>query len=235
MNRIQHIPETEMEHTMNRLTVSGLLIALALSGACATADTSRGDDDDSGAGSGAAPAQTQSAAVTPAEGGTLSDSAGRISLTVPAGAVTSPVTVTLEVDPATADTATPVFHFGPDETTFAVAGTLSVSTEDVTADAGADLVLSRYSDGEWVPVGDAVPGSGGIQAPITQLGSFAVIAVAEPAGPCEASCMSQPGAVCCTSCGCDAEVACEPSCPTADRWDCELGCCFDATAFTCVE
>ncbi len=53
-------------------------------------------------------------------------------------------------------------------------------------------------------------------------------------GLCDATCMQQAGAVCCETCGCSgATVRCEPQCESPYQWDCEMGCCFEYTNYTC--
>ncbi len=219
---------------MNRLAHLGFSLILAFGAACAEAPRAADDDDGGGSsGAGASTADSPGTTLTPADGGTLSDELGRVSLTVPGGAVADTVQLALSVDPATAETVAPIFVFSPADTTFALPATLRVSTANVTAPAGDELVLSRYADGVWISVADAQITGDNIEAPVTGLGSFSIIARTANEGPCEATCMSQPAATCCTTCGCDTETACQPVCGADIRWDCEIGCCFDGTQ--CVD
>jgi len=51
---------------------------------------------------------------------------------------------------------------------------------------------------------------------------------------CDPTCMAQSGAVCCEDCGCGgATVRCTRVCESPYQWDCEMGCCFNYTNFTC--
>lgn len=224
---LRQVLATETGDIMHRTwTLSCSFLTLLLA-ACASDGTSHDDD-------GGAATEPTTTNVTPENGGDISDPAGTVSLVVPAGALTEAVEVTLSVEARTAETATPIYRFSPEATSFSIAATLRVSTEGAPVDR--ELTLSQFGDGVWIPVGDAIAQSGTIEAPVGTLGAFTIIS-AEPApeGPCEASCMAQPGAMCCTTCGCETQVPCQPVCGAGTRWDCELGCCFDSTAFGCVE
>ena len=57
---------------------------------------------------------------------------------------------------------------------------------------------------------------------------------ASTSGNCDTTCMGQSGAVCCETCGCNgATVRCTPACESPYQWDCEMGCCFEYTTYTC--
>lgn len=58
---------------------------------------------------------------------------------------------------------------------------------------------------------------------------------ASTSGNCDPTCMNQSGAVCCEDCGCGgATVRCTPVCEEPYQWDCEMGCCFEYTTYTCL-
>lgn len=173
--------------------------------------------------------------VTAAQGGVVSDPDSEVVLAIPAGSLGEDTEITLTITAKTVETATEVYAFTPAGLALAEPATLSISTAGVTVPAEKKAVLAVQADGGWGELPGSVEGSGGLQAPVSSLGTFSVILVDAPAGPCDASCMSQSGAECCTTCGCEAVVQCNPVCAAPAQWDCEVMCCFDYDLLMCVD
>lgn len=203
------------------------LVALALLGAAAcTSDPGSG-------GSGGAQPVTQD--VVAADGATVEDTAGDVSLQIPPGSLEADATLTLTIGPAEAETAAPTYTFAPAGLVLDPPGTLAIAADGVTVPAGKVLVAASRAGSAWVEIPGSVVGSGIVEAPIAALASFSLILVDEAvAGPCDETCMAQAGAECCTACGCQAPVSCAPVCVAPAIWDCEVGCCFDYELLTCV-
>ncbi len=85
---------------------------------------------------------------------------GPVTLVVPEGALSAPVTITLaEVRDAPRGAVGPAYEFGPDGLVFGVPATLLVSYESLRLPAGVDptgLRLSVLDDGRWMGLDDHV-------------------------------------------------------------------------------
>jgi len=114
--------------------------------------------------------------VTAASGGTLSTASGGAALQVPAGALAQDTTLTVEVVMADADTASSVYNYGPDGTTFLKAVTLTLR---YGGDAPSDKtpVLGTYTGGKWVEVTGSSFSGGVVSGPITHFSKFSIILV----------------------------------------------------------
>lgn len=213
----------------------GLLVSILAVAACGDS-SGTGGNGGSGDGGGGSSGETVTEQITAAEGGTVEDAAGDVTLTIPAGALAADAEITLAVRAATADTVTEVFEFGPADLELSSPATISIDIFEVSIPEGSRVVVGRKEGSSFVEVADsAYGGSGLVEAPITTLGTYSALLVDAPAGPCEASCMEQSGAVCCTACGCQGEVQCQPVCDSATPWDCEIGCCFDYDLLECAQ
>ncbi len=119
--------------------------------------------------------KTTSEVTTGTAGGTVSAAGGQVTLVVPAGAVATPVTVT--VAPVSAPPANPglvantTFDFGPNGTTFAQPVQLTIEYDPADIPSGimeADLLLQAVVNSVWQPV----PGSTVDEAANTVTGSI---------------------------------------------------------------
>ncbi len=220
------VSETEL-NTMKR--TYGLVLAFSWITAVTACTASGGNA--SGGLDGGRPASATSVTVNATNGGSLGNQ--QVELSIPAGAVSEATEVSLTVD-APSGTASNIFRYTPDGLSLAVAAQLTVSLAGVGKPLLGELQLARYSDGAWLPVADAVTSADAIHAPITALGSFALVAAQPATGACQAACMAQPGAQCCSACGCEAKIACQPTCAPGSHWDCEVKCCFDNAKLACA-
>ncbi len=113
--------------------------------------------------------------TTGTAGGTVSAAGGQVTLVVPAGAVATPVTVTVapvSVPPANPGlVANTTFDFGPNGTTFAQPVQLTIEYDPADIPSGimeADLLLQAVVNSVWQPV----PGSTVDEAANTVTGSI---------------------------------------------------------------
>jgi hypothetical protein len=189
----------------------------------------------SGGSGGAAAATPITQDVVAAKGGSVADPDKTVALTIPAGALGEDTKITLTVSPKEEATATRVYTFGPAGVTLTTPAALTINTDGVTVPANMKAVLGMQSGTTWAEVPGAVQGSGTLEGSVTILAAYSVIFVAAAvAGQCDVACMSQADAVCCTTCGCTMPVSCKPVCGSGTMWDCEIGCCYDYVAHTCV-
>jgi FIMAH domain len=122
--------------------------------------------------------------VTPEVGGTVVAAGGDVELAVPAGAVTSDITITVApiADPVQDPTvlAGTVYDFGPDGTQFAtpVRVTLAYDPANVPSGLPSDAVfVAKLINGAWVRVPGEIsvdPANGTVTAELTSFSQYAV-------------------------------------------------------------
>ena len=171
--------------------------------------------------------------ITKSDGGKLTASDGKVSLSVPQGAVTADVKVTVDVLAQIAATASAVYQFAPEGTEFAVPAVVSISSSGITVPTGKKLDFARKAGERWLALETAKQTSGGWEAQLTTLTTVALVLVDAETSVCASGCMAASGAVCCTTCGCQGATRCTPTCSGAFKWDCEIQCCFDYKTFKC--
>lgn len=154
-----------------RVCVSAVVFSLILVPACGGDDEPAGPDgpDD----------------VVGPDGGTLTFEDGKVSLSVPAGAVSSDLQVSVAPGTGPASellVAGTTWDLGPDGTTFASPVTLTVGYESGALPAGvreAELVLARSQGGGWQPVPGSVvnAGANSVAAPLSGFSVYGVVGV----------------------------------------------------------
>lgn len=158
---------------MSLTAVRSLAFSLAFAIACGGSDSG-----------GTAPPPPKNPNVIGASGGTVSVSGGAASLAIPAGALSSEVTISItpKSDPAADSRALSgtTYEFGPAGTTFAQPVTLSLKYDKTKLPAGGDQrelrVAQLTSDGTWAPVTDAFvidSTNGQVKVNVTKLGGAA--------------------------------------------------------------
>lgn len=123
--------------------------------------------------------ETFSADITAADGGHLETASGQFVLDVPANAVRSDLTVTVEVQPSTRDTLTAVYDLGPDGTLFDVPIVMGIGYEpaaDLVGDvSGMFPVVATAMDSQWVSMLDSRVDGTRLVATTTHFSSYAVV------------------------------------------------------------
>ncbi|HVU49637.1 MAG TPA: hypothetical protein VHL80_03060 [Polyangia bacterium] len=157
--------------------------------------------------------------VIGAEGGTLQATGGGATVTIPAGALTAPVKVTLEPAPTAPDGVVgAAWQLGPEGTIFAAPVKLELDVDMGAMPAGVDpswLTVARLENGAWNPLVASFVPSGSMKA-VALTRHFSVYAVvykrcvhdAECAAP--AQCWNQQTCVvpCRDATDCPAPMAC---------------------------
>lgn len=117
------------------------------------------------------PSGTRIAAAT---GGTVSDADGIVTLTIPKGALAEDTDISLAVSPASAETVSGIFDFGPDGLTFLAKATLSVKV-DAASIADKDVAIALETNGKFVPLEGSTYANGVVTAPIEHFSKFSVV------------------------------------------------------------
>ncbi len=141
----------------------------------------------------------QSSAVIGAAGGMVASADGIVAVTIPPGALSSDVTIT--VAPTTspgAPTLSQVYEIGPTGTQFATAATIlfHFGSVNLAGTAATSLQLATFAGG-WVPLNDAVTDLDAqtIAAPTMHLSPYALVAAGSPV------CATISGGLTCASTG----------------------------------
>jgi hypothetical protein len=165
------------------------------------------------------PMATLATKVIGAEGGSLQATGGGATVTIPAGALATPVKVTLEPAPmAPSGVVGAAWQFGPEGTTFAAPVKLELDVDMSAMPAGVDpswLTVARLENGVWNPLVASFVPSGSTKA-VALTRHFSVYAVvykrcihdAECAAP--AQCWNQQTCVvpCRDASDCPSPMAC---------------------------
>ncbi|MCK6573891.1 hypothetical protein L6V77_22670 [Myxococcota bacterium] len=142
----------------------------------ASADGGPSASGGSGGGGEFVPGETVTVAVTAAEGGEVAAADGKGRLAIPPGALGADTTITLDVAAPVDGSATPVYDFGPDGTTFSTPATLAIAF-DGTVPEGQKPVLAVYEAGAWVEIEGSSLAGGLVSGPVTHFSRFSVIFV----------------------------------------------------------
>jgi hypothetical protein len=132
-----------------------------------------------------------SALIKASSGGTLAATGG--SIDVPAGALASDTTLTVEIKAKTAyagsdAVAVNVYDFGPNGTQFLKPVTMSLDLEGVAVPSGKTAVLAYYDGAAWKPLGDSKVDGGKVTGTTTHFTPFSIVFVNgnQSAGGCGA-------------------------------------------------
>lgn len=154
----------------------GILSLLFVLGLSACSSTS----DDKGATATADPNEGKSftGQVTAAAGGTVKTDGDTAKVTIPAGALPADVEVTIDVQPADAETETSVYDFGPDGTVFNSPVTITIAYD---GKPGADeKAVLAWKDGDnWVEIAGSKVVGGNVVGDTTHFTKFSVIIVGD--------------------------------------------------------
>lgn len=141
----------------------------------ATGGTGSGGNGN-GSGGEFVPSETVSVAVTAAEGGEVAAADGKGRLAIPPGALGTDTTITLDVAAPTDGSATPVYDFGPEGTTFNTPATLTIAF-DGTVPEGKKPVLAVFENGAWAEIPGSSLAGGNVSGPVAHFSRFTVIFV----------------------------------------------------------
>lgn len=148
--------------------------------------------DDSSAASSGGPSQsgTTTVRVTAAQGGTVTDPAGKVSLAIPPGALEKDTDITLKVAAAESGSAGEVFDFGPDGLKFLKPAVISVTAAGVTPPEGKAISVAYLEGTTWKPIAGSAVTSGVATANVEHFTKFSIVlvdgkAVLTPPADCE--------------------------------------------------
>ena len=121
-----------------------------------------------------------------AAGGSVSEPGGRATLTVPANALSSAVTITITTAAATpAGAIGTAYEIGPSGTVFATPASLRLRYDNSAIPAGTSLAQLRVAtvrNGEWVPLPTTAGAGSELVGEVPHLSVFGVIALPDRAG-----------------------------------------------------
>jgi hypothetical protein len=137
--------------------------------ACSS-DSSSGSSGSSGTTSG-----TVTVHVTAAAGGTVSDPAGKATLTIPPGAVATDTDITLNVGAAANGSAGSVLDFGPDGLKFLKPATLTVKTDGVTVPTGKSVSVAIFDGAAWKPLDGSKFANGTATADVLHFTKYSIV------------------------------------------------------------
>ena len=153
-------------------------------------------------------------AMTAAAGGVLQTPSGSAKLTVPPGALPSDTILTVQVLPATAETASPVFDFGPSGLAFNGPVTLDLAFQGPVPE-GQHAMIAIHDWPSWHEYSDSVVAGNRVTAPVGHFTDFAVVF----RSACVPNCAGR-------ECGDD---SCGASCGTCSEGEiCDDGVCLGA-------
>ena len=115
--------------------------------------------------------------VSAALGGTVSDPAGKTTLTIPPGALEADTDITLSVEAASAGAATDVSSFGPDGLRFVKPVTLSIKGDASLAPPEKSLAIATLEGGAFRAVEGSTYADGAASAPIMHFSKYSMIVV----------------------------------------------------------
>lgn len=127
----------------------GVVAALAVGVLPVVACSSDDKSASSSSSSGGTVGETVSVPITAAQGGTVADKAGSVSLVIPPGALEKDTTITLAVGASAADTIANVYDFGPDGLKFVKPVALEIKA---TVPSGKTAAIAYESSGTWKTV-----------------------------------------------------------------------------------
>lgn len=160
--------------TLRKLSSLGfLLLACALPLAACSSDD---DDSSNNNGGGGQSTTTTTTRISADKGGQVTDSAGTVTLDIPAGALSEDTDITLAVSAATSATVSSVYDFGPDGLTFLKPATLTIKV-DASAVGDKEVAVAIEEGGKFVPLSGSSYADGVATAPVEHFSKFAVIFV----------------------------------------------------------
>jgi hypothetical protein len=113
--------------------------------------------------------------VKAATGGKLATESGKATLDVPGGALAKDTELTLTVE-AASNTASSIYNFGPEGTSFMKPATLTLSFSG-TVPKDKKAVLATYEDNKWVEITGAELKDGKVSGSVNHFSKFSVIYV----------------------------------------------------------
>lgn len=113
--------------------------------------------------------------VTAAEGGTVSDKSGAITLAIPAGALDKDTDITLAVSGPANGSAGNVYDFGPDGLKFSKAATLTIKADGVAVPAGKSVAVALLDGDKLTPLDGSNFSNGVATAPVMHFTKYTIV------------------------------------------------------------
>lgn len=136
---------------------------------------SAGCSSDGGSGT-TTPSETLTKRITAAEGGTISDSSGKVTLAIPAGALAEDTDISLSIGAAEAGSASSVYEFGPTGTQFSKPATLTVKLDGAVPE-GKTAQLAVLEGGAWKALDGNAFADGTATGDVAHFSKFAIVFV----------------------------------------------------------
>jgi hypothetical protein len=109
-------------------------------------------------------------------GGTVTDAASSATLTIPAGALSADIDVTLSTSPAANGTVSTVYSYGPAGTSLSSPATLSIQMPSGVTVPNSILVrIATTSGSQWVAVDGSGLSSGAVVGNVSTLAEYAIV------------------------------------------------------------
>jgi hypothetical protein len=116
--------------------------------------------------------------ISAASGGTVADTAGTATLSVPGGALGADLDITLATTAAESGTATSVYNFGPEGTKFATPATLVLKLPTSSpVPSGMTATLATYDGTKWAPIEGSTFANGQVTGPVAHFSKFTIVFV----------------------------------------------------------
>lgn len=146
------------------------LAAVVPSVGCSIDDNLKPDNDST------TPSETITKRITAAEGGTISDASGKVTLTIPAGALAQDTDISLTVGAAEAGSASSVYEFGPAGTQFSKPAVLTAKLAGAVPE-GKSAQLAVLDNGAWKALDGNAFADGTATGNVAHFSKFAIVFV----------------------------------------------------------
>lgn len=157
------------------------LVAVAPAVGCSSdeatpSDNGNGNDGGNGDGGDQNTSETVTKRISAAEGGTISDASGTVTLTIPAGALAQDTDISLAKGAAEAGSASSVYEFGPTGTQFSKPAVLTVKLDGAVPE-GKTAQLAVLEGGAWKALEANAFADGTATGNVAHFSKFAIIFV----------------------------------------------------------
>ena len=128
--------------------------------------------------------------IAAAAGGKVSDSAGKVTLSIPAGALAADTEITVAVIAPSNGSVSDVYELGPDGLQFAKPVAIEIKGDKALAPAGKTLALAVFEGGAFKPLADSAFDGTKATATITHFSRYALVivdgqAILKPPASCD--------------------------------------------------
>ena len=151
----------------------GCLVALASFSvlvACSSSDTSSTPPSSSAG-------ESVTVRITAAQGGTVADKSGKVSLAIPAGALAEDTDISLKVGAQANGSAGDVYDFGPDGLKFLKPATLTLKGDGITVPADKTAAIGLLEGTTFTKVEGSTFANGVATAPVMHFTKYAIILI----------------------------------------------------------